>query len=274
MRYQPATTTWVLPRRVAVIAIAIATISSSFVPTTSKAADSWCPAAAGNQWDSQRAVCSATTASKLGATMNISISVPGQLMSDPTAGPVLEAFARHLLNGWRTTGETVPRDTNAGTDYLIYSTSGSVTSVVFHEFIQTVGSNANNAYRTFTFDVAQGKQLQLGDLFMAGVDPITALPPLVRPYLIPALADAAPSHQPDTYPFVPEKWEPQSDGSGFSGNYKAFALTSEELILYMPGEPMTHENPIPRGQIVWSMDGGTVIVHVPRNAITSILRPL
>jgi hypothetical protein len=69
-----------------------------------------------------------------------------------------------------------------------------------------------------------------------------------------------------------DKFEPQPDGSGYSGNYRAFAVTPEELILYLPDLPMAHENPWPRDRFVWSMDGGTVTVHIPLEALTTILR--
>jgi hypothetical protein len=244
------------------------------LPPAMAAPTPWCSSSAGNQWDPQHGVCSATVASELGASTSISVQVPTTLLNDPAAGPIIESYAQHLMNGWRHTGETVPRDNTAGTDYVVYAPSPTVTSVVFHESFQTDGALANNAYRTFTFDLAKGKQLQLEDIFAPGVDPLTALPPLIRPYLISVLDSARPPHLPDTYPFTPDKWEPQPDGSGFSGNYQAFAVTPDELILYMPADPMMHENPVPRGQIVWSMDGGTVVVHVPRSAISSILRSI
>lgn len=58
---------------------------------------------------------------------------------------------------------------------------------------------------------------------------------------------------------------------GILGQYRAFAVTPDELILYLPDVPMTHETPWPRDRFVWSMDGGTVIVRVPLSALSSIL---
>ena len=87
-----------------------------------------------------------------------------------------------------------------------------------------------------------------------------------------ALAQAPPPHIAQTSPFLPSEWEPQPDGSGFSSGYRAFAITADELILYLPDAPMAHPTPAPRNQPVWSMDGGTVTARIPLTALTSILR--
>ena len=61
----------------------------------------------------------------------------------------------------------------------------------------------------------------------------------------------------------------------YSGGYKAWALTPDELILYMPDYPVAHDTPIDYtpGLMQWSMDGGTVQAHIPLTALSSILRP-
>ena len=187
-------------------------------------------------------------------------------------GPVIHRYVTAFANQWRTLGATMPRDNVVRTDYTLYSRSPSLKSVVFHEFWQTVGTLPNNAYRTWTFDLDKGRQVQLADLFRPGVDPSVALPPLVRPFLADALDQAPPPHIAQTYPFLTSEWEPQPDGSGFSSGYRAFAITADELILYLPDAPMAHPTPAPRNQPVWSMDGGTVTARIPLTALTSILR--
>jgi Protein of unknown function (DUF3298) len=255
-----------------VVAAAICLLPTA--PIGRAAADNWCATKLGGTWDSSAGVCAISVLSHQGATMNISIGLPAGLIDDPTAGPAIQSYTTELVNGWHKTGQTMVRDSIANVDYQVYSPSNSVKSIAFHELFRAEGALANNAYRTYTFDLARGRRLQLADLFNPGVNPLKALPPLVRPLLIPALDQAPPRHEPGSYPFIPEKWEPQPDGSGFSGNYRAFALTPDELILYMPDEPMTHENPPQPGEFVWSMDGGTATVHVPRAALTSIMRPI
>ena len=162
---------------------------------------------------------------------------------------------------------------SASVDYALYSHPGGVQSVVFHERFFPILMTPNDSYRTFTFDLDQGRLLSLADLFAPGVDPLVTIPPIARPYLVDALMQAQPPHTPDVYPFIPEKWEPQPDGSGFSGNYRAFALTADELILYLPDAQMMRENPAPPKQWQWSMAGGTVILHLPLSALRPILAP-
>jgi|DeeseametaMP1893_FD_contig_31_927862_length_2215_multi_13_in_0_out_0_2 Protein of unknown function (DUF3298) len=236
-------------------------------------ADSSCNAVLGGEWLEANGVCATEVTSIRQAIMTLSVGIPRELIDDPTAGPVLREYMRTRIDDWRTTGATMVRANEASTQPTVYS-HGSVRSVVFHEYWWTVGNMQNNAYRTFTFDLASGRQLGLADLFASHVDPLSALPPLVRPYLVPALDAAEPPHSPGTYPFTTQEWEPQLDGSGYSGEYRAFALTDNELILYMPDAPMAHENPWPQDRLVWSMDGGTVIVRVPLTALAPVLRPL
>lgn len=205
--------------------------------------------------------------------MTITVQLPDHLITNPAAEQTITTYLRPLVDGWRRTGATMVRDSDYHVDNQQFTHNG-LTSVVFHEFWQTFGSPPNDAYRTFTFDLAQNRQLKLADLFRPGVDPLIALPPLVRPYLTPALDQAAPPHDPGTHPFTTDKFEPQPDGSGYAANYRAFALTADELILYLPDAPIDHERPFPRDRFVWSMDGGAVIVHVPLTALTPILRSL
>lgn len=241
-------------------------------PMSEAATDSWCGPVLGGAWNDQTATCSLHLVSRNTAAMNISLAVPPTLAVDPTAGPVIRDYVVERGRQWTATSQAIPRDNTAFVEPAVYTHPAAIQTVVFHEQFHTEGTNPNDAYRTFTFDLARGRQLALSDLFAPGVDPLTALPPLVRPYLEDALAAAAPPHLPDTYPFVADKWEPHPDGSGFADNYAAFALTPTELILYMPAHPMSHEKDPQPGQFAWSMNGGTVIVHVPLTALATILR--
>jgi hypothetical protein len=251
----------------------VAIVGVSIVSSAAAAAspDSWCAADLGGSWNGQDGVCSAPVRSERNATVGISASSPPELQADPTAGPVINAYLKSLVDGWRNTARQAARDGTYTVDYRLYSYRG-MKSVVFHEFWQTLGMTPNDAYRTFTFDLARGEQLTLANLFKPGVDPVAALPSLVRPYLTAALDQASPQHDPGSYPFTTERWEPQPDGSGYSGSYRAFAISDDELILYMPDAPMAHENPFPRDRFVWSMDGGAVVVRVPLAALAPGLR--
>jgi hypothetical protein len=264
-----ATTSRVL--RAAAAAVIVAT--SMLAAAATAHADNRCADVLGGDWTDHNGVCTASLSSVRDAVMTLSIDIPPGITDDPTAGPLVRDYLHTRADEWRKTGASMVRANGASVDYQVYS-HGRVKSVVFHEFQQTVGDTPNDTYRTFTFDLASGRRLQLADLFNSGVDPMTALPPLARPYLSEALDAAPPPHDPGTYPFTTDKFEPQPDGSGYSSNYRAFALTDNELILYLPDAPMTHENPWPQDRFVWSMNGGTVTPHIPLAALAPILQPL
>jgi hypothetical protein len=244
----------------------------SVAPTVFAAADTWCGPGLGGHWDDQSGHCTLSVYSQANATMDIDIAVPLGLMDNPVAGPVIRDYALRAGSAWRDTGRSLFRDNSSSIDSAVFQ-HGNVQSVVFHEQFLTYANKLNEAYRTFTFDLARGKQLELADLFVDGVDPLTAIPPIARPYLENVLPITPPRHDPGEYPFVPDRWEPHADGSGFSGNYRAFALTANELVLYMPDRPMTHENPPPPGQWQWSMNGGIVTLHIPLQALREVLAP-
>jgi hypothetical protein len=173
----------------------------------------------------------------------------------------------------RKTGTETPRDSSASADYQVYSGPGAVQSLIVHENFEPFGIQANNAYRSFVFDMAKGRRLAIADLFKPGVDPLQAIPPATAPVLSGALDAAAPPHAPNTYPFTVKEWEPGSDGPGYTGDYRAFGLSPDHLILYMPDAPMSRENPSPRDRFVWSMDGGTVRIQVPLSSLAGSIRP-
>jgi hypothetical protein len=223
---------------------------------------------AGGQWDGQ--YCHATVTSERQAVRDIKLAIP-ELVDHPAAGPVLRDYLRTLMDNWRSVAVKMVADSYAEENFQTFQ-HGSLLSVVFHETYHADGPDFNNAYRTFTFDMAGGRQVRLADLMRPGVDPLTAIPPLAQPFLITALDTAAPPHSPGTYPFVPDRWTPDKV---YSGAYRAWALTPDELILYLPDYPVGHDVPLDYtpGLMQWSMDGGTVTVHVPLAALAPVLRP-
>ncbi|WP_431306147.1 mannan-binding protein [Mycobacterium hubeiense] len=225
----------------------------------------------GATWDGTN--CTTLVTSTRNADRFISLGLPVPLLDDPTAGPVLRDYYRRLMDGWRKSAADTPRESSASSYYEILSGPGAVQSVVVHENFEPFGIQANNAYRTFVFDMAQGRRLSLADLFKPGVDPMTAIPPAAAPVLPAALDAAAPPHAPNTYPFTVQEWQPGPDGPNYTGEYRAFALSADHLMLYMPDEPMQREDPFPRDRLVWSMDGGTVRIRVPLSVLAGSLRP-
>ncbi len=252
------------------VAIAVGAGLFTTAPTAAASAAQFCDELTA-VWDGTN--CVTTVESNRNARMTISLALPDGLLDNPTAGPLLREYYSNLINAWRRTGATMVRDSKASAYVESYPGPGAVQSLVVHEVWLPDGVQANNAYRSFIFDLAQGRRLALADIFKSGVDPLQVIPPAARPLLPAALDAAPPPHEPGTYPFTVQEWEPSGSGSGFSGDYRGWALSTNELILRLPDAPMAHEYPIPRDRFVWSMDGGAVTIRVPLAALAASLRP-
>ncbi|QLL10428.1 mannan-binding lectin [Mycobacterium vicinigordonae] len=238
-------------------------------PRASASAEQFC-AQLGATWDGTSCTTSVTSLRK--AEMFISLGLPQPLLDNPTSGPVLRDYYQRLLDGWRKTGSETPRDSSASTDYQLYPGPGAVQSLIIHENFEPFGIQANNAYRSFVFDMAKGRRLTLADLFKPGVDPQKAIASATAASLPEVLDAAPPPHEPNTYPFTIREWVPGPDGPGYTGSYRAFALCSDHLMLYMPDQPLAREAPSPPERFVWSMDGGTITINVPLSSLASSLR--
>jgi hypothetical protein len=221
----------------------------------------------GGAWDGQ--YCHMSVLSERKAVRDITVAIPPELVDDPLTGPVVRDYLGTLVDNWRTVGARMAADSFGEGNYQIFR-HGDVLTVVFHETYHADGPDFNNAYRTFAFDTRQAKLLALSDLTTP--DGVTAIASLGQPYIEDALNQAQPPHNPGTYPFTADRWTPDKV---YSGGYKAWALTPDELILYMPDYPVAHDTPInyTPGIMQWSMDGGTVQAHIPLPALSSVLRP-
>jgi hypothetical protein len=245
--------------------VAVAAVLTA--PAASASAESLC-SSLGGDWDGR--YCHTSVLSERKATRDIKVAIPADLIDNSIAGPVIRDYLRNLYNNWRGKGISMVQDSWGEENYQTF-THGSALSVAFHEDYHADGPSFNNAYRTYTFDVASGKRLELADITKAGVNPLVAIPPLAEPFIQDALDRAAWQHDPGTYPFTVDRWTPDKV---FSGGYHAWVITPEELILYLPDYPVGHDSPIQYGQLQqWSMDGGTVEPHIPLSALSSILRP-
>lgn len=252
------------------VAVGAVTTLVATAPAATASPEQFC-AELNAKWDGTH--CTTLVTSQRKAEMFISLDLPGPLLDNPTSAPPLRNYYRQLVDGWRKTGSDSPRDSSASADYQLYSGPGAVQSLIAHENFEPFGIQANNAYRSFVFDMAKGRRLTLLDLFKPGVDPMTAIAPASAPVLPAALDAASPPHAPNTYPFTAQEWEPGPGGPGYTGDYRAFALTQDHLILYMPDAPMLRETPSPPDRFVWSMDGGTVSIQVPLSSLAESLRP-
>ncbi|KLO39310.1 mannan-binding protein [Mycobacterium nebraskense] len=254
-------------RRVRLISAAAAAAAALTAPTASASAQSFC-GELGGEWDGQ--YCHTSVLSERKANRDIKVAVPGDLVDNPGTGPAVRDYLRNLVNNWRTKGASMVQDSWGEENYQVF-THARALSVAFHEDYHADGPSFSNAYRTFTFDMSSGKRIQLADITKPGVDPLATIPPLAGPFIQEALDHAAWQHSPGTYPFTVDRWTPDRV---FSGAYKAWVLTPDELILYMPDYPVGHDSPIQYGQLEqWSMDGGAVEPHIPLSALSSALRP-
>jgi hypothetical protein len=206
--------------------------------------------------------------SERNAVRDIKVAVPEDLVDNPTTGPVIRDYLQSLVNNWKTANGSMAADSYGEENFEVFR-HGNLLSAVFHEDYHADGPKPNNAYRTFTFDMTGGRRVQLGDLIMS--NPLTAIPPLAQPFIESALNQAPPQHDPGTYPFTVDRWTPDKV---YSGAYKAWAVTPDELILYMPDYPVAHDEPIDftPGALQWFMDGGTVQAHIPLSALSAVLR--
>jgi hypothetical protein len=248
-----------------VAALVLAATATVPYPATARASAASLCGELGGDWDGQ--YCHASVVSERNAVRDIKVAVPGELVDNPTTGPVVRDYLRTLVNNWKTVGAHMVADSYGEENYQIFR-HANLLSAVFHEDYHADGPKPNNAYRTFTFDMASGRRLQLSDVMS---DPETTIPSLGQPFIETALNQAPPPHDPGTYPFVADRWTPDKV---YSGGYKAWALTPDELILYMPDYPVGHDEPVDftPGAMQWFMDGGTVQAHIPLSALASALR--
>jgi len=175
------------------------------------------------------------------------------------------------MNNWRTAGKGMAQNSRGDANFEVFH-RGNIHTVVFHETYDNEstgrfeGAAIQSAYRTFAFDSAAGRQVQLSDI----VD-VNQIPTLGAPFIQAALDQAPPAHQPNTYPFIAERWTPDKV---YSGGYRAWALTPNELILYMPDYPVARDSPVDFTPYtyIWSMTGGVVQPHIPLSALGPALR--
>ncbi|WP_240274660.1 mannan-binding family protein [Mycobacterium ulcerans] len=256
-----------ITRLLTTLTLVVAAATSGFVspPTARASASSFC-GELGGDWDGQ--YCHTSVVSERKAVRDIKVAVPADLIDDATAGPVVRDYLRTLVTNWKSVGAQMVADSFVEENYQVFR-HGSMLSAVFHEDYHADGPKPNNAYRTFTFDTGGGRRVQLADLTTS--NPLTAIPPLGQPYIQAALDAAAPPHDPGTYPFVADRWTPDKV---YSGGYRAWALTPDELVLYLPDYPVGHDEPIDfmPGAAQWSMDGGAVVAHIPLSALGPVLR--
>ncbi len=255
-------------RLVGMATVAVVAASLGTAPAASASAPPLCDQM-GGQWNGQ--YCHASIPSERNAVREVNIAIPAEA-GDPVIGSAISSYLLTLMNNWRSAAKDMYQHSWGDANFEVFQ-HGNIHTVVFHETYNSEstgrleGPAVQSAYRTFAFDSATGRQVQLSDI----VD-VNAIPTLGAPYIQSALDQALPPHQPNTYPFVPERWTPDKV---FSGGYKAWALTPDELLLYLPDYPVGRDTPVDftTGALLWSMTGGTVQPRIPLSALAPALRP-
>ena len=171
--------------RIAGLTTALVVVATALgtTPSASASATSFCTQLGGT-WNGQ--YCHTTVQSDRDAVREISVAIPAELIDDPAVGPVLREYLTTLVGNWRTVGKRMVADSFGEGNYQVFR-HGDALSLVYRETYHADGPDFNNAYRTFTFDMARGARLQLADLMKSGVDPLTAIPSLAHPYIVAAL---------------------------------------------------------------------------------------
>lgn len=104
--------------------------------------------------------------------------------------------------------------------YESYQFSDDVRTLVFTMSYYTGGAHPNSGYKTMTFDVAQGKQLELADLFVGGVIPWETISTFVQDDLNTRLVEMTDA---DTIAM----------GTGTNPeHYHSWALTPDSLLFF------------------------------------------
>lgn len=249
------------------IAAAAIAAASILAPNASASAAPFCEQI-GGQWNGNS--CHTSVLSDRNAVREINIAIPAEI-DNPVIGGAIASYLTDLMNNWRNVARSMPLDSRGDATFEVFH-HGNIHSVVFHETYDSTstgrfeGAAIQSAYRTFAFDSASGRQVQLSDV----VD-VNAIPTLGAPYIQAALDRAVPPHEPNTYPFTPDRWTPDKV---YSGGYKAWALTPDELILYMPDYPVARDTPIDftPAHYIWSITGGVVQPHIPLSALGPAFR--
>jgi hypothetical protein len=126
---------------------------------------------------------------------------------------------------------------------------GATVSYVYTIYVDTLGAHPNAFYRTFTFDLATGKELAISDLFVAKSDYLKRLSAIAEFELSKSLGDMM------DIEYIRQGVTPEAL------NFQSFAIEDGNLILIFP--------PYQVAPYV----AGTQQVSVPLSQLSEILKP-
>jgi hypothetical protein len=201
-------------------------------------------------WDANSKRCTLSRDAN-GVHTEVKASYPLDLVDNATAGPVLKPFVQKFFADYGR-----PETNGAGDANLVskvFTHAPNTKSVIFQaDWYFSKMPHPSGQITTFTFDLGQNKQLQLADLMCPGVDPLKAIPPIVRPFVQQALNGS---------PFHVEQFEPGQPEGEYADNYQAWALEGDDLVLFMPA-----------GRGPGGVSPGFVTPRIPLAEFSAILR--
>jgi hypothetical protein len=159
--------------------------------------------------------------------VRVDVDYPLEMAQYPEVAKVIDTFItdqqKTFISSY-TPDYTLPSYTNNWEMTInneIYKFSDDIQTVVFNIHFYTGGAHPNSGYNTFTFDVKQGKQLTLEDLFQNGDVPWDIIAKLAKDDLKTQLGDMA-----DEIMLEPGTTATNHD------NYKNWALTDKSIIFF------------------------------------------
>lgn len=175
----------------------------------------------GGLWDTETEQCT------IQAVLQIEIQYPTELMEYDFIEDVLDEYIqqrREEFLGFFGEGAFYPTPGAwfLGIDYELYQFSEDILSVNFIVSDYTGGAHPNSYFATFTFDLAQEKQLTLEDIFVVESAPFATLYPIVEADLKDKIGD-----------YTDPDWLQSGTGEN-PANYQNFVLTETSIIFLFP----------------------------------------
>jgi len=159
--------------------------------------------------------------------VHVDVDYPLAMAQYPEAAKTIDAFITDQQKSFiasYTPDYTLPAHTNDWSMNItneIYKYSEDIQTVVFDVSFYTGGAHPNSGYTTMTFDVKQGKQLELKDLFLNGTVPLDVISKLAQTDLKKQLVD-----------MFDETMLEAGTTATTPDNYKNWALTDKSLIFF------------------------------------------
>ncbi len=159
--------------------------------------------------------------------VHVDIDYPLAMVQYPEVAKVIDTFIADQQKSFiasYTPDYTLPAHVNnweMNISNEIYKFSDDIQTVVFNTYFYTGGAHPNSGYNTMTFDVKQGKQLTIADIFLNGDVPYDIIAKLAQEDLKTQLGDMA----------DPTMLDPGTTATNHD-NYKNWALTDKSIIFF------------------------------------------